>query len=427
VMVSVDEIRADPNFDHRLRDHPMTLLPDPRPLPLWCPFISVDDHLLEPPDIFESRVPQSMRSLVPRVEKDDDGVPYWIVGDRRESVSILNGASGRPIHEWDGAPQKFEEFRDGVANVHARVRDMDLDGVWASLCFPSLTFGFAGTHLSRMDAQNVGLACVRAWNDWVAEEWCGAHPDRLIGCQLPWLTDPQVAATEIFRNAARGFRAVSFSENPEALGFPSLYSNEWDPLFAACQETETVVNLHVGSSGNIQRPSSASPVEVTTALFPVNSMLAAVDWVFAKIPIRFPSLRIVLSEGGISWVPAILERLERAYRQRAASRTWQPEDPHPAELLKEHFWFASIEDPAAFKMLDLIGTEHVMVESDFPHRDSTWPRSQEMLERELRHLPEEQIRKTCYENASQLYRHPAPPDELLGRSAIGRRRPDAAS
>ncbi len=405
----------------------MTLLPDPEPLPLWCPFISVDDHLLEPADIFERRLPRKMRSIAPRVENDDDGVPYWVVGDRRESVSILNGASGRPIREWDGAPQKFEEFRDGVANVNARIKDMDLDGVWASLCFPSLTFGFAGTHLSRMEDQNVGLACVRAWNDWLAEDWCGAHPDRLIGCQLPWLTDPAVAAQEIRRNAERGIRAVSFSENPEALGFPSIYSREWDPFFAACEETETVVNLHVGSSGNIQRPSSASPVEVTTALFPVNSMLAAVDWVFAKVPIRFPRLRIALSEGGISWVPAILERLERAFRQRAASRTWQAEDPHPAELLKEHFWFASIEDPAAFRMLDLIGPEHVMVESDFPHRDSTWPRSQEMLERELQHLPIRQIQMTCYQNASRLYGHPEPPDELLDISVIGQRGPDSAT
>jgi predicted TIM-barrel fold metal-dependent hydrolase len=418
-MVSVDQIRADPKFDHRFRDHAMTLLPDPEPLPLWCPFISVDDHLLEPADIFERRVPRVMRSLVPWVEIDE-GVPYWIVGRRRESVSILNGASGRPIGEWDGAPQKFEEFREGVANVHARVADMDVDGVWASLCFPSLTFGFAGTHLSTLPDQAVGLACVRAWNDWVAEEWCGAYPQRLIACQLPWLSDPQVAASEIRRNADRGFRAVSFSENPEPLGFPNIYSTEWDPFFSACEETGTVVNLHVGSSGNIQRPSTASPVDVTTALFPVNAMLAAVDWVFAKIPTRFPRLRIALSEGGISWVPAILERLERAHRQRAASRVWGPYDPHPADLLREHFWFASIEDPAAFQMLELIGPDHVMVESDYPHRDSTWPRTQEMLERELSHLSRDRIRKTCYLNASNLYGHPAPPDELLQRSVVGR-------
>jgi hypothetical protein len=122
-----------------------------------------------------------------------------------------------------------------------------------------------------------------------------------------------------------------------------------------------------------------------------------------------------------------LERLERAFRQRAASRTWQAEDPHPAELLKERFWFASIEDPAAFRMLDLIGAEHVMVESDFPHRDSTWPRSQEMLERELQHLPVRQIQMTCYQNASRLYGHPGPPDELLDLSIIGQRGPDSAT
>ncbi len=419
-MVSVAEIRADPDFDQRQRNHPMTLLPDPEPLELWCPFISVDDHLLEPPTVFADRLPLKLRESAPHVEWDDDGVPFWVVGTARESISILNGASGRPIQEWDGAPQKYEEFRAGVMDVHARVADMDLDGVWASLCFPSLTFGFAGTHLANLEDRVLGLACVQAWNDWVAEEWCAPYPDRLIPCQLPWLADPNAAATEVRRNAARGFHAVSFSENPEGVGLPGIYTDHWDPFFAACEETGTVVNLHVGSSGNIQRPSRKSPVDVTTALFPVNAMLASVDWVFSKIPLRFPDLRIALSEGGISWVPAMLERLQRAHRQVDASRAWTRDEPHPADVLREHFWFTSIEDPAAFHQLDLIGEDHVMVESDYPHRDSTWPESQTMLRGELEHLPDATIRKVCFDNAAALYAHPAPPAELIARSVVGR-------
>jgi predicted TIM-barrel fold metal-dependent hydrolase len=397
----------------------MTLLPDPEPKELWCPFISVDDHVLEPPTIFKDRLSERLRERAPYVEHDEDGVPYWIVGRRRESISILNGAAGRPISEWDGAPQRFDEFRDGVANVHARILDMDLDGVWASLCFPSITFGFAGSHLLALNDPELGLACVKAWNDWMVDEWCGSYPDRFIPCQLPWLGNPNDAAEEIRRNAERGFRAVSFSENPEGIGLPNIYSGHWDPFFAACEETGTVINLHVGSSGTIQRPSSSSPVEVTTALFPVNAVLAAVDWVFAKVPLRFPDLQIVLSEGGISWVPAILERLDRAYRQREASRAWGMHDPHPGDVLRDHFWFASIEDHAAFKTLDLIGEDHVMVESDYPHRDSTWPQSQEMLRSELSHLPLRSIHKACFENASILYRHPAPPRSLLDSSVVG--------
>jgi predicted TIM-barrel fold metal-dependent hydrolase len=420
-MVSLEQIRDDPDFDHRLRDHPMTFLPEPEPAELWCPFISVDDHLLEPPTIFEDRLPNRLRQRAPHVENDDNGIPYWIVGRRRESISILNGAAGRPIAEWDGAPQRFDEFRDGVANVHARIEDMDLDGVWASLCFPSITFGFAGTRLLALDDPELGLACVRAWNDWMVEEWWGAYPDRFIPCQLPWLGDPSDAADEICRNAARGCRAVSFSENPEGVGLPNIYSSHWDPFFEACAETGTVLNLHVGSSGTIQRPSSSSPVEVTTALFPVNAVLAAVDWVFAKVPLRFPNLRIALSEGGISWVPAVLERLDRAYRQREASRAWGLNDPHPGDVLRDHFWFTSIEDHAAFRMLDVIGEDHVMVESDYPHRDSTWPQSQQMLRSELSHLPLPAIRKACFENASILYQHPAPPRPLLERSILGSR------
>src|ERR1700722_19454111 len=117
------------------RNHPMTFLPEPTPEARFCPGISVDDPLLEPPNLFVDRVPRHMRADAPHVEYDEGGIPYWITGQTRQGVSILNGAVGRPIKEWDMAPQKYEEFRRGVFDVHERVKDMDFDGVWASLAF----------------------------------------------------------------------------------------------------------------------------------------------------------------------------------------------------------------------------------------------------------------------------------------------------
>src|SRR5262249_11328368 len=152
-----------------------------------------------------------------------------------------------------------EDFRPGVWQPLDRLGDMDLTGVWASLCFCSTVWGFAGSRFARMSDREVGLACLRAYNDWMIDEWCATDRDRFIPCQLPWLHAPGVAAAEVRANADRGFRAVSFSENPEALGFPDIYSEFWDPFLRACEETGTVVNLHVGSSGVSRQPSSSSP------------------------------------------------------------------------------------------------------------------------------------------------------------------------
>jgi predicted TIM-barrel fold metal-dependent hydrolase len=264
--------------------------------------------------------------------------------------------------------------------------------------------------LSNLQDQEVGYACVQAYNDWYHEEWTSRYPDRLIGSQITWLNDPELAAREIRRNAARGARAVSFTENPQALGRPSLHTDYWDPFFAACAETGTVVNLHVGSAGLINRPSTDSPTDVAIALFPLSSMSAVVDWIFSRIPVRFPDLRIALSEGGASWVPTIVERLSRAYRQcDHPESAWDRSYGHPVDILRRNFWFASIEDPSAFRLLDVIGEDKVMLEVDYPHQDSSWPDTQELVRSELIGLAPGVAEKIAWQNAVVLYGATPPP------------------
>jgi predicted TIM-barrel fold metal-dependent hydrolase len=357
--------------------------------------------------------------MAPHLVEDEDGLPFWVVENSHIPITIANGSSGRPPREWNNSVQRFDEFRPGVSNSTARLADMDLNGVWASLCFPSLVWGFAGRVFAAIRDRELGLACVRAYNDWMIEEWCGPHRDRYIPCQIPWLADPVIAAHEISANARRGFRAVTFPETPDRLGFASIYSGAWDPFFLACEETETVINLHVGSSGWVQRPSAESPVEVAVALFPVSGMSALVDWLYARIPLRFPQVKIAFSEAAVSWVPMMLERLDRANRHVDASSAWSPHDPHPVDVVRRNFWFASVEDPAAFRMLDLIGDDRVLVEADYPHADSTWPDTQALLRSELGHLDRASVENVAYANAAALYRHPAPPGDWMSRSVIG--------
>jgi predicted TIM-barrel fold metal-dependent hydrolase len=396
----------------------LTLIAEPVPDSLFCPIYSVDDHVLEPPTLFEGRLPGRLQHGAPYVATGDNGLPVWVIDGTGWPVTMANGAAGVDTSEWGFYCIGFDELRPGVVDPRARLHDMDLAGVWASLCFGSIVWGFAGTRLSKMSDQQVGLASLQAYNDWMIEEWCGVAPDRYIPCQLPWMTDPAVAAAEIRRNAERGYRAVSFSENPEGLGFPNVYDRYWDPLFAACQETETVVNLHVGSSGNTRHPSSSSPSDVSVALFPVSGLEALIDWIYAGIPVRFPRLKIALSEAGVSWVPMALERLRRAY-DHDIGHSWPQGSPPPEELVQRNFYFCSIEDPSAFRSLDLIGDHNVMVETDFPHFDTTWPACQEMIRKQLRALDPEVIRKVCFANAARLYRMPPPPHDLVASSEVG--------
>ncbi|GAA1869641.1 amidohydrolase family protein [Pseudonocardia ailaonensis] len=398
----------------------VTFIDEPEPEPLFCPMISVDDHLLEPPTLFDGRLPQRLQADAPRLERQEDGARWWVIGDAVVPISMANGASGRPISEWSAAASEYDEFRRAVWDPNERLHDMDLTGVWASLCFGSIVWGFAGSRFSQMPDPEVGLACVRAWNDWMVEEWWGAAPDRFIPCQLPWLRDPVEGAAEIYRNAERGVRSVSFSENPEPLGFPNIYDRSWDPYFRACEETGTVVNLHVGSSGTLTVPSSSSPGDVLVALFPLSGVTALVDWIYSEIPTRFPGLRIVMSEAGVSWVPMAIERLARAQRQSSAvGRGWPAGDLSPTEIVRRNFAFTSIEDPAGMRQLDLIGEDIVMVETDYPHFDSTWPDCQQMLRSQLAGLPADVVRKVCYENAARIYHQPPPPPELVAASEVG--------
>ncbi|HLG67943.1 MAG TPA: amidohydrolase family protein [Acidimicrobiales bacterium] len=390
----------------------MTLLPDPEPRPRTLTVISVDDHLIEPPDLFEGRMPARLAERAPRLVESDDGSQAWVYEGSLYPNVGLNAVVGRPVEEWTMEPARFDEMRKGCYDIHARVADMDTAGIWASLCFPSLIAGFAGVVFSKSKDPDLGLACVRAWNDWHHEVWAGTYPERIIPLQITWLLDPAVAAHEVRRNAARGFKALSFPENPANIDLPSVHTSYWDPLLAACEETGTVVCLHTGSAGGGFSRSPEAPLEQGTSLFPVCGMLSTAEWLWAGIPLRFPRLDIALSEGGIGWVPMFLDRLDyvMAHSGIGGAGVWHG-DVTPSEAVQRNFWFCSIDDPTALRVRDRIGVDHIMVESDYPHADSSWPDTQELLARRFDGLPADEVAAMTHLNAARLFRHPLPPTE----------------
>jgi predicted TIM-barrel fold metal-dependent hydrolase len=307
-------------------------------------------------------------------------------------------------------PARFDEMRPGCFDIESRIQDMDRAGIWASLCFPSLVSGFCGAVYSRAQDRDLGLACLRAYNDWHLEVWAGTHPARMIPLQLPWLVEVAVAAEEVRANAARGFKAVSFPEFPAQLQLPSIFSGHWDPFFAACEETGTVFCLHTGASSWAPLPSPAPPFELLPTLFPVNALIAAAEWLWSGVPLRYPDLAVAMSEGGIGWVPMLIDRVDYVLSHSASgseSSAW-PSDLLPSEVLRRNFWFCTIDDPSVIDVRHRIGIDHIMVESDYPHADSTWPDTQALLQKTLGHLPAGELRKIACENAAGLFRHPLP-------------------
>ena len=409
-MADLDELLANTAFTTggKSRTGGVTFLPDPERRPRTYTVISVDDHIVEPPHTFDGRVPAAFADRAPHVVEKEDGTEVWVY-DGEEIPNVgFNAVVGRPVSEYSFEPARFDEMRKGAWDIHERIRDMDVNGVYASLCFPSFLPGFAGQRIQVSHDPELALATVRAWNDWHMEEWAGSYPGRIIPCQLPYLLDPEVAAEEVRHNAERGFKAVTFSEGPHALGLPSLHTGHWDPLMRACEETGTVVNLHIGSSGTSPSTSSDAPADVIGVLFFGYAMFAAVDWLYSLIPVKFPDIRICLSEGGIGWVPALLDRLDHMLRYHEMYGTWTGIDLTPAEVMRRNFWFCAVEDPSAFAMRDRIGVDKILLEADYPHCDSTWPDTQAVIEREIGGLPAADIRKITWENASRLYRHPVP-------------------
>jgi predicted TIM-barrel fold metal-dependent hydrolase len=259
---------------------------------------------------------------------------------------------------------------------------------------------------------------VQAWNTWHHEIWASSFPERIIPLQITWLGDPHVAAAEVRRNAELGFRALSFPEDPSNLGLPSVHTEHWDPLLSACEETGTVVCLHTGSAGWPGGQPRQVPVEELTTLFPVHALSATAEWLWARIPLRFPALNIALSEGGIGWVPMLLDRLDYVMCHSAAGSggIWHG-DLTPGEAVKRNFWFCSIDDPTTLRVRDRIGIDHVMVETDYPHADSSWPDTQELLATRLAGLPRSEVEAVTHLNAAGLFRHPLPPPSWLEGAA----------
>jgi len=364
--------------------------------------VSVDDHIIEPREMFDAHIPEQYRDRAPRVLTDDDGNEYWLFEGERAAYMGLNAVAGCPPEEYGLNPTRYDQMRKGCYDVHERVRDMNANGVLGSLNFPTFPH-FCGQLFARQQDKDLSLAVVRAYNDWHIDEWCGAYPERFIPCGITPYWDPDLMAEEVRRIAGKGCHAVTFSENPEKLGHPSLHSDHWDPFWAACQESETVVCLHIGSSSSLLLTASDAPADVMISITPMNSFLALNDLMWTSIFKKFLRIKIAMSEGGIGWIPYALERMDYVYEHH---HSWTGADfggRRPSDVYRDHIVTCFIDDASGLELRHRVGIESITWECDYPHSDSTWPHSPELLSKSLSGIPDDEVDKMTHRNAMRVF------------------------
>jgi len=369
--------------------------------------ISVDDHIVEPPDMFERRLPRKYQDRAPRVVGTaETGVFRWVF-EGAASPSLTTAATvGRPASEKMIEPTSYEHIRPGAYDVHERVKDMSANGVLAALNFPSFP-RFAGqifTNVAKTDP-DLALAVLQAYNDWHIDEWCGSYPDRFIPCAVTPMWDPKLQAAEVRRVAEKGCHAVTFSMNPYKLDLPSLHSDTWDPFWAACDELETIVCTHLGSASYEVITSPDAPYLSRWSVIGAMLMYTAADLVWSPVFRKFDKLKFALSEGGIGWIPSLLERVDYVYEHHVS---WDTKSEYhgklPSEILLERLVTCFIQDEVGVDNLGRLNTDMVTWESDYPHPDSTWPLSPESAFASLDRLGDDAlVNKITHENAMRVF------------------------
>jgi len=364
--------------------------------------VSVDDHIVEPPTMWDNHLTLEQKSFAPKLKRDANGKDFWLYEDRQVGGIGLNAVVGRMREEYGCEPISFDQMRRGAWDIHSRIEDMNANGILACLNFPSVV-AFDGALFHKFRNRKNALTLLKAYNDWHIDEWCGSYPGRNIPNAIVPYWDVNETVAEIRRVVAKGCHAISFSDNPALRGQASIHDPQWEPLWKVCADNQVVINIHIGSGAAAPHASSLSPIDAWITTMPISIVNSAADWLFLKALQRYPTLKICLSEGGIGWIPYFLERADFTFEHHHA---WTHSDfggRKPSDIFREHFMTCFIDDNFGLANLDRIGADNVCYECDYPHSDSVWPESATLLLDSVKHLPDADIAKITHGNALRLF------------------------
>jgi predicted TIM-barrel fold metal-dependent hydrolase len=381
--------------------------------------IDTDSHVVEPADLWTSRVSSRYGDAVPQVAKGRSGRPRWRVGDKWLHCPGLFGQAGWPEYPPQ-MPETYEEIDPGSFDPVARLERMDEYGVYAQVLYPNL-IGFETTAFMALGAE-LSLVCTRAYNDFLID-FASADPKRLLPIAMVPFWDIDEAPKEIARCREIGHRGILFANQYEKIGLPPFFDPYWDPIYRVAEDLEMSVNFHIGFASDValmtpQRPGAQAPasdesrVDVTwTAKRNATLMLLSNGDTIANILTtgvldRFPTLKFVSVESGMGYLPYLLESLDWHWKNHGAFR-FHP--LLPSEYFKRQclgtFWF---ETSTLVHLVDY--PDSFMFETDYPHNTglSPGPTSPSLLpsahvEKYFSDLPFEVAEKALWGNAAALY------------------------
>jgi predicted TIM-barrel fold metal-dependent hydrolase len=386
-------------------------------------FISIDDHVVEPPNLWWDRLSKKDREVGPRVVRDScetrrdpatlrvesvkggDGpmMDWWIYEDLAKPIPKVVACAGIPVDEHNTDPIAYADMRPGCYDPVARIEDMDQNFMERSLCFPYVP-RFAGQMFYEANDRGLALRCVQAYNDWVVDEWCAGSSGRLLPLTLIPLWDPAAAAKEMERNAARGCRAITFPEMPHFLNLPSIHdpSGYWDPVFRVANETGIVLCMHIGSGSKMADVSPYAPRAASTVMTFSMAQLSFVEWAVLGLFIRYPNLKIAYSESQIGWLPFVMERLDKCYTHTAYAELPAEMTQPPTAYLKDRVFGCFFDDETGVANRHTIGVSQMVFECDYPHQDTTWPHTNEVIAKVAEQVSPEELEMILRGNAIRM-------------------------
>lgn len=378
------------------------------------PLISSDSHIVEPPDLWEKWLPPELRPLAPKLVKDEEGGDAWLYNDggAPAPLGLVTVTRNRPREElrWSGA--RYATINQGNFEGSARVGEMLEDGVVAEVIYsPQRTM----RHFMQGTDDDLHLAGVRAYNDWLAKDFCAKAPERLIGIgQMP-ACGVEHAVAEMRRCKEMGMRGVLLSSWPS--GKPTLTEEE-DPFFAEAERLGLPISLHIGLANRAAaKPKPRTPVEEkaargegtggrqvsTLSAAGLDSMpLLMGEIILTGVHDRFPKLRFVSVEAGVGWIPYFLEQMDDRYER---NRRWARVklERRPSEYVATNWMFTFVIDRYGIRNRHAVGVDNIMWSTDYPHHGCDWPHSRETVARMFEGVPADERRKITFENARKLY------------------------
>jgi len=363
--------------------------------------MSADNHIVEPPDLWTERIDAEFRDRAPRMERVGDADHLVVEKDQMiAGIGLISNAGARFENpEQISAHGRFEDVHTGGYDPEQHMRDMKIDGVSGELLYPS-----QGLFYFKVADSRLMSAIFRAYNDWLAE-FCSTNPDRLKGVAMVNLDDVSEGVSELERCARMGMAAAMITEYPQENR--RYDSPEYEPFWAAAQDLEMPVSLHTATRRE-GRSRGAGAMSVrdasgraTKVFYPATSMC---DIIFSGVFERYPRFKLAIVEFELSWVPYLLDSMDYTYVERQEEAFYRFKgDARPSDFFRNNVYLSFQEDAVGIRLRDVIGVDRLMRGSDYPHAESPFPRSREVLNEILEGVPEAEQASIVAGAAAALY------------------------